>query len=101
MHSATRREVLGSVPGEAVGNFRVTYSFMSALSRFGVNTAYDRKMYQGIYFGGKVRPARGADSSAVPVLSNVKVRLEVQNSILSVGLHDLLLESVTFIFYLP
>jgi hypothetical protein len=81
MHYTTRREVPGSIPGRGLGNFQVTYSFMSKLSRLGVYTASDRKKVSRSLLGGKERPARGADSSAVRVVSNVKVRFEVQNSI--------------------
>ena len=49
------------------------------------------------FLGGKVRPARIADSSAVLVVPNVKVRLEAQHSIARLSRHDLLGESFTFL----
>jgi hypothetical protein len=80
MHCATRREVPGSISSRALGNFQVIYSFMSAFSRLGVYTDSDRKKVSRNLLGGKVRPAGGAESSAVPAVSNVKVTLEVHNS---------------------
>ena len=46
-------------------------------------------------FAGKV--ARRADSSAVLVVPNVKVRMETQHSISPLSVHDLLRESFTFL----
>jgi hypothetical protein len=48
---------------------------------------------------GKARPASRADNSAVPVVPNVKARMEAQHSILPLGLQDLLRESFTSTFY--
>jgi hypothetical protein len=45
--------------------------------------------------GCKVRPARTADSSAVVVVPNVKVGMEVQHSNHRLNVHDLLRESFT------
>jgi hypothetical protein len=41
-----------------------------------------------------VRPARRADNSAVIVVPNVKVKMEAQNSIPPLSLHDLLPEAL-------
>jgi hypothetical protein len=46
--------------------------------------------------GGKVRPARTADNSAVLVLSNTKVRMEAQRSIPFLSLRDLVRKSFAF-----
>ena len=45
-----------------------------------------------------MRPARKAEDSDVPVVPNVKVRVEVQQSMLSLSLHDLLRKSFTLAF---
>jgi hypothetical protein len=57
------------------------------------HSAPNRNEYQVGFLGGKVRPARIADSSVVQVVPNVKVRMEVRHSVLSQSLHDLLRES--------
>ena len=41
---------------------------------------FNRNQYQGDFLGGKARPALRADYSAVPVVPNVKVRIETQHS---------------------
>jgi hypothetical protein len=46
------------------------------------------------FLGGKVRPARRADSSAVLVVPNVKIGMEAQHYISRLSLHDLLWKSL-------
>jgi hypothetical protein len=49
----------------------------------------------------KVRAARGADNSAVLVVLNVKVRMQAQQCIPLLILHDLLWETFTFTLAIP
>jgi hypothetical protein len=74
-HCIARREVAGSISGQILGNFQVTYFFLSAL----------------ISPVGAVRPARRAENSVVLVVLNVRVRLEVQHSIPHLSFHNLLM----------
>ena len=58
--------------------------------------ASDINKYQDISFGGKLGPARRADSCAIPDVPNVKSKLEDQNCITALDLHEVLRESFTF-----
>ena len=49
------------------------------------------------FIGGKGRPARPADNSAIVLAPNVKIRMETQHAITRLILHDLLRESFTLI----
>jgi len=71
---------------------------LSACSRTGVHSASNGNGYNGIYFpGGKLWPACRADSSAVLVVPNVKVRTEAQHSFRSSESSWLVRETFTFI----
>ena len=83
-HSATVWDVPGSNPSRDVNNFQVTYSFCPR------SVALESTQK----FVGKVRPAPGDDNSAVLLERNVEVRMEVQNFISPLSLHDLLGENV-------
>jgi len=48
------------------------------------------------FLGAKVRPASTAESSAVLVVTNIKIRTEAQHSIPLLSLQDLLQETCTF-----
>jgi len=63
---------------------------LSTFSSLGVHSTSNRKECQGIFLRGKVRPTVKVNNSAILLLSNVKVRMEAQHSILPLSLRDLL-----------
>ena len=64
-----------------------------------VHGPYSVKLVPRNFLGDKVRPVGRADSSAVLVVLNVKVRIEAKHSLIPKSLHDLLRETFTFIFF--
>jgi hypothetical protein len=63
---------------------------LSQFSNLGGPLSLQQKYVPGSFLTGKVRSTPAADNSVVAVVLNVKVRMEAQQSIPSLGLHDLL-----------
>jgi hypothetical protein len=63
-------------------------NLLLASSNHGIYSACNIDECQGIFLGGKVRPARKADNSVVLVVPKVKVRIEAQNSISLLSLRE-------------
>ena len=82
-HCILRREVPGSIPGQILGDFQVNQSFCPHL-------AFHRNEHQ-------LRPARRDDISAVLVVPNFKIKVEAQNSVTRLSLHEFLRESFTLL----
>ena len=64
-------------PWKTSSGFIIVVAFSSP----GVHSASNRNECQGILLGGKMRPASGADSSAILAVPNAKARMEAQHSI--------------------
>ena len=94
-HYATRREVLDSISSRVLGNFEVPLSFCPHSVALGSTHTLTEMSAKGFPWG-KMWPALSADSCAVLVMPNIKVRMEVQNFISPLSVHELLRERFTF-----
>ena len=85
-HCATRRKVLGPIPGGALGHFQVTLSFLPHSAALGST----QPLTEGRT---KVFPW-GQIAAAILVVPNVEVRMEAQYSSLSLSLRVLIWETL-------
>jgi hypothetical protein len=86
------REVPGLISGRILGSFQVTSYFCPHSVALGSTQILTEMSTRELPWG-KARPVRGADSSAVLVVPNVKVRVEAERFVALLSLHDFLQES--------
>ena len=79
-HCATGREISRSIPGRVHWNLQVVYSFCPLSVAVG-STQPPTEMSRKSSLGFEERPSIGTYSCAVPVVPNVKVRMEARHSI--------------------
>ena len=94
-HCATRREVWLSIPGRVRWNLKVAYSYCPHSVALG-STQLPKEMSTKSSLEVKERPSSGVYSCAVPIVPNVKVRMEAQHSIPHLSLNNLWRQSFTF-----